>query len=101
MPHSFKRAIPVLRAWHLHIHFDISASWNTILTAKEAVDAGVSPIIIDNTNVQSWEMKPYVALVRMLLPTLLLAALLDDCRVKKDIFLPSFYYFFKNIYIHI
>nr|XP_061792435.1 NEDD4-binding protein 2 [Nerophis lumbriciformis] len=29
--------------------------------AKEAFEKGVSPIIIDNTNMQGWEMKPYVA----------------------------------------
>ncbi|XP_029139846.1 uncharacterized protein LOC107286820 [Protobothrops mucrosquamatus] len=28
--------------------------------AKEAMDLGRSPIIIDNTNIQAWEMKPYV-----------------------------------------
>ncbi|XP_018591553.2 NEDD4-binding protein 2 isoform X1 [Scleropages formosus] len=35
--------------------------WNQ-KRAKEAFEKGVSPIIIDNTNMQSWEMKPYVAL---------------------------------------
>ncbi|XP_037685559.1 NEDD4-binding protein 2 isoform X2 [Choloepus didactylus] len=30
--------------------------------AKEAFERKVSPIIIDNTNLQAWEMKPYVAL---------------------------------------
>ncbi|XP_037554182.1 NEDD4-binding protein 2 [Nematolebias whitei] len=29
--------------------------------AKEAFERGINPIIIDNTNLQSWEMKPYVA----------------------------------------
>ncbi|XP_037104061.1 NEDD4-binding protein 2 isoform X2 [Syngnathus acus] len=29
--------------------------------AKEAFERGASPIIIDNTNMQGWEMKPYVA----------------------------------------
>uniref|UniRef100_A0AAQ4Q3Q5 NEDD4 binding protein 2 n=1 Tax=Gasterosteus aculeatus aculeatus TaxID=481459 RepID=A0AAQ4Q3Q5_GASAC len=29
--------------------------------AKEAFDRGANPIIIDNTNMQGWEMKPYVA----------------------------------------
>uniref|UniRef100_A0A8D3AEM4 NEDD4 binding protein 2 n=1 Tax=Scophthalmus maximus TaxID=52904 RepID=A0A8D3AEM4_SCOMX len=28
--------------------------------AKEAFDRGTNPIIIDNTNMQGWEMKPYV-----------------------------------------
>ncbi|MBN3281956.1 N42L2 protein, partial [Polyodon spathula] len=30
--------------------------------AKESFKKGLSPIIIDNTNIQGWEMKPYVAL---------------------------------------
>ncbi|KAM5340413.1 NEDD4-binding protein 2 isoform 2-T4 [Glossophaga mutica] len=30
--------------------------------AKEAFEKKLSPIIIDNTNLQAWEMKPYVAL---------------------------------------
>ncbi|XP_008577588.1 PREDICTED: NEDD4-binding protein 2-like 2 [Galeopterus variegatus] len=29
-------------------------------TAKQAFDQGRSPVIIDNTNTQAWEMKPYV-----------------------------------------
>ncbi|XP_015252563.1 PREDICTED: NEDD4-binding protein 2 [Cyprinodon variegatus] len=29
--------------------------------AREAFERGMSPIIIDNTNMQGWEMKPYVA----------------------------------------
>ncbi|XP_068178330.1 NEDD4-binding protein 2 isoform X2 [Antennarius striatus] len=29
--------------------------------AKEAFEKGVSPVIIDNTNMQGWEMRPYVA----------------------------------------
>lgn len=32
-------------------------------SAKEAFEKKVSPIIIDNTNLQAWEMKPYVSLV--------------------------------------
>nr|XP_032637802.1 NEDD4-binding protein 2 isoform X7 [Chelonoidis abingdonii] len=32
------------------------------LEAKEAFEKRISPIIIDNTNIQAWEMKPYVAL---------------------------------------
>ncbi|XP_035239793.1 NEDD4-binding protein 2-like 2 [Anguilla anguilla] len=28
--------------------------------AREAMDDGRSPVIIDNTNIQAWEMKPYV-----------------------------------------
>ncbi|XP_053108004.1 NEDD4-binding protein 2 isoform X2 [Hemicordylus capensis] len=30
--------------------------------AKEAFEKRITPIIIDNTNIQAWEMKPYVAL---------------------------------------
>lgn len=30
--------------------------------AKEAFEKKVSPVIIDNTNLQAWEMKPYVAM---------------------------------------
>ena len=33
------------------------------LSAREAVEKGVSPIVIDNTNTQAWEMRAYVALV--------------------------------------
>ncbi|NXN42109.1 N42L2 protein, partial [Rhinoptilus africanus] len=28
--------------------------------AKQAMEQGKSPVIIDNTNTQAWEMKPYV-----------------------------------------
>ncbi|XP_006895479.1 PREDICTED: NEDD4-binding protein 2-like [Elephantulus edwardii] len=35
--------------------------WNE-QRAKEAFEKKISPIIIDNTNLQAWEMKPYVAL---------------------------------------
>lgn len=31
--------------------------------AKDAMHDGRSPIIIDNTNLQAWEMKPYVKMV--------------------------------------
>lgn len=34
--------------------------------AKEAFEKGQTPIIIDNTNMQCWEMKPYVAMVSSL-----------------------------------
>ncbi|XP_019408428.1 PREDICTED: NEDD4-binding protein 2 [Crocodylus porosus] len=37
--------------------------WNKI-QAKKAFEKGVSPIIIDNTNIQAWEMKPYIALAQ-------------------------------------
>lgn len=33
------------------------------IAAKQAMDQGRSPIIIDNTNTQAWEMKPYVEAV--------------------------------------
>lgn len=36
-------------------------SWNW-KRAKEAFEKRITPIIIDNTNIQAWEMKPYVAL---------------------------------------
>ncbi|KAG2457351.1 N42L2 protein, partial [Polypterus senegalus] len=35
--------------------------WNQS-RAKEAMEKGQSPIVIDNTNTQAWEMKPYVQL---------------------------------------
>ncbi|NXO26658.1 N4BP2 protein, partial [Cisticola juncidis] len=37
--------------------------WNR-KRAKEAFEMGISPIIIDNTNIQAWEMKPYVTLAQ-------------------------------------
>ncbi|XP_061850195.1 NEDD4-binding protein 2 isoform X2 [Colius striatus] len=37
--------------------------WNR-KRAKEAFETRISPIIIDNTNIQAWEMKPYVALAQ-------------------------------------
>lgn len=33
--------------------------WNKMRT-KKALEEGLTPIIIDNTNVEAWEMKPYV-----------------------------------------
>ncbi|XP_072108934.1 NEDD4-binding protein 2 isoform X1 [Mobula birostris] len=33
--------------------------WNQ-KRAEEAMEKGLSPVIIDNTNTQSWEMKPYI-----------------------------------------
>lgn len=33
--------------------------WNQ-QRAKECLKKGISPIIIDNTNIEAWEMKPYV-----------------------------------------
>lgn len=45
-------------------HYDPSLlgaahEWNQI-RARDALHDGLSPIIIDNTNIQAWEMKPYV-----------------------------------------
>ncbi|NXT45854.1 N4BP2 protein, partial [Pluvianellus socialis] len=37
--------------------------WNR-KRAKEAFEKRISPIIIDNTNIQAWEMKPYVTLAQ-------------------------------------
>ena len=34
-----------------------------LFLAKQALEAGTNPIIIDNTNSQSWEMKSYVSMV--------------------------------------
>ncbi|KAM3864868.1 NEDD4-binding protein 2 [Diretmus argenteus] len=50
---------------HGKYHYDVSSlgeahDWNH-KRAKEAFANGAKPIIIDNTNMQSWEMKPYVA----------------------------------------
>ncbi|XP_026870018.2 NEDD4-binding protein 2 [Electrophorus electricus] len=36
-------------------------AWNH-QRAREAFETGLTPIIIDNTNLQCWEMKPYVAM---------------------------------------
>ncbi|XP_075775313.1 NEDD4-binding protein 2-like 2 isoform X4 [Pelodiscus sinensis] len=40
----------------------LGTSQRTIVTsqAKQAMDQGRTPVIIDNTNTQAWEMKPYV-----------------------------------------
>ncbi|XP_041640634.1 NEDD4-binding protein 2 isoform X2 [Cheilinus undulatus] len=50
---------------HGRYHFDPTTlgeahEWNQ-KRAREAFEKGVNPIIIDNTNMQGWEMKPYVA----------------------------------------
>lgn len=34
-----------------------------LLSAEDAMRDGRSPVIIDNTNIQAWEMKPYVQMV--------------------------------------
>lgn len=33
------------------------------IAAQQAMEQGRSPVIIDNTNTQAWEMKPYVEVV--------------------------------------
>ncbi|XP_036312422.1 NEDD4-binding protein 2-like 2 isoform X6 [Pipistrellus kuhlii] len=38
---------------------DDAHDWNQN-RAKQAINQGRSPVIIDNTNTQAWEMKPYV-----------------------------------------
>jgi predicted kinase len=38
-------------------------NWNK-RRAEKAMQQGISPIVIDNTNVQFWEMKPYVELAQ-------------------------------------
>ncbi|XP_010085230.1 PREDICTED: NEDD4-binding protein 2 [Pterocles gutturalis] len=53
---------------HGQYHYDSSClgeahDWNR-KRAKEAFEMRISPIIIDNTNIQAWEMKPYVALAQ-------------------------------------
>ncbi|KFO88657.1 NEDD4-binding protein 2, partial [Buceros rhinoceros silvestris] len=53
---------------HGQYHYDPDClgeahDWNT-KRAKEAFEMEISPIIIDNTNIQAWEMKPYVALAQ-------------------------------------
>ncbi|KXJ22434.1 NEDD4-binding protein 2 [Exaiptasia diaphana] len=39
--------------------------WNQI-RAREAMKSGISPVIIDNTNIQAWQMKPYVSMAQRL-----------------------------------
>ncbi|NXO83772.1 N4BP2 protein, partial [Sitta europaea] len=53
---------------HGQYHYDPDClgeahDWNR-KRAKEAFEMRVSPIIIDNTNIQAWEMKPYVTLAQ-------------------------------------
>ncbi|XP_069647483.1 NEDD4-binding protein 2 isoform X4 [Haliaeetus albicilla] len=53
---------------HGQYHYDADClgeahDWNR-KRAKEAFEMRISPIIIDNTNIQAWEMKPYVALAQ-------------------------------------
>jgi predicted kinase len=46
----------------LHINFKLlsEAHQNTLKKAMYAMDQGISPIVIDNTNVKAWEIAPYV-----------------------------------------
>ncbi|EDO49718.1 predicted protein, partial [Nematostella vectensis] len=39
--------------------------WNK-KRALKAMEEGISPVIIDNTNTQSWEMRPYVLMAQRL-----------------------------------
>ncbi|KFW83868.1 NEDD4-binding protein 2, partial [Manacus vitellinus] len=53
---------------HGQYHYDPNClgeahDWNR-KRAKEAFEMGITPIIIDNTNIQAWEMKPYVTLAQ-------------------------------------
>ncbi|XP_066173175.1 NEDD4-binding protein 2 [Sylvia atricapilla] len=53
---------------HGQYHYDADClgeahEWNR-KRAKEAFERRISPIIIDNTNIQAWEMKPYVTLAQ-------------------------------------
>lgn len=49
--------------------FLLSVLWQRHPVAKEAFERGTNPIIIDNTNMQGWEMKPYVVQVSQLTST--------------------------------
>jgi NEDD4-binding protein 2 len=40
------------------------AHQTTQINVEQSMKEGVSPIIVDNTNTQSWEMKPYVQLAK-------------------------------------
>ncbi|NXJ02968.1 N4BP2 protein, partial [Psophia crepitans] len=53
---------------HGQYHYDPNClgeahDWNR-KRAKEAFEMRISPIIIDNTNIEAWEMKPYVTLAQ-------------------------------------
>ncbi|NXY44439.1 N4BP2 protein, partial [Ceuthmochares aereus] len=53
---------------HGQYHYDPDClgqahDWNR-KRAKEAFEMRITPIIIDNTNIQAWEMKPYVTLAQ-------------------------------------
>ncbi|NXA90331.1 N4BP2 protein, partial [Melanocharis versteri] len=53
---------------HGQYHYDPDClgeahDWNR-KRAKEAFERRISPIIIDNTNIQAWEMKPYITLAQ-------------------------------------
>ena len=40
-----------------------TAHWLCVFTVQKALDGGVTPVIVDNTNVTMWEMFPYAAMV--------------------------------------
>ncbi|XP_051558284.1 NEDD4-binding protein 2-like isoform X2 [Myxocyprinus asiaticus] len=55
-----------IRNGHYHYERNLlgeAHEWNH-QRAKEAFENGLTPIIIDNTNMQCWEMKPYVAMAQ-------------------------------------
>ncbi|XP_051982911.1 NEDD4-binding protein 2 isoform X2 [Xyrauchen texanus] len=55
-----------IRNGHYHYERNLlgeAHEWNH-LRAKEAFENGLTPIIIDNTNMQCWEMRPYVAMAQ-------------------------------------
>lgn len=51
--------------WNNDLNIRMISSIQTLqfLTAEDAMRDGRSPVIIDNTNIQAWEMKPYVRMV--------------------------------------
>lgn len=56
--------IIVDEVWYIYIFFQINLLVDLYL-ASDAFKQNISPIIIDNTNTQVWEMKPYVAMVNI------------------------------------
>jgi hypothetical protein len=51
-----------VRLKYLKINFEFFLKF---CLASDAFKRNISPIIIDNTNTQAWEMKPYVAMVNI------------------------------------
>ena len=64
-PQCVKLSLVILYMLSLVIMEEVSLSTFTVLCfpAKTALMEGQNPVIIDNTNSQSWEMKVYVSLV--------------------------------------